>query len=222
MFRAHLHRAAAEGDVNRLLALPWGIGAAFTAPSAALPEAAVFFACRTRRDERYWRVVSGSGDILHREVLPMLRLIDPQDRPGCPLPDDLDLDRLFALAAADICAEHNALLDPEARAAALPASQRWAQSILRSPDAAPVDDEERYSAVDQALSAGRNNLVRRDLSDLRRQYADGAMNLVDCAQRIVEVVEHYGLRPVDPPELTQPITEDDLGVVCYQIVLPAG
>lgn len=222
IFRAHLHRAAAEGDVNHLLALPWGIGAAFTTPSAALPEAAVFFACRTRRDERYWRVVSGSGDILHREVLPMLRLIDPQDRPGCPVPGDMDLEHLFAQAAADICAEHNALLDPEARAAALPASQRWAQGILRSPDAAPVDDEERYSAADQALTAGRNNLVRRDLSDLRRQYADGVMNLVDCAQRIVEVVEHYGLRPVDPPELTQPITEDDLGVVCYQIVLPAG
>lgn len=152
----------------------------------------------------------------------MLRLIDPQDRPGCPIPDDLDLERLFALAAADICAEHNALLDPEARAADLPASQRWAQGILRSPDAARVGEEERYSAADQALSAGRNNLVRRDLSDLRRQHASGAMNPADCAQRIVEVVENYGLRPIDPPEPAQPITEDDLGVVCYQIVLPAG
>ena len=221
MFRARLHRVADEGRMGSLQGLPWGIGTAFAAPSAR-SEPAVFFACRTRRDERYWRVVSGSGDILHREVLPILRLIDPQDRPGCPLPDDLDLERLFAAAAADICEEHNALLDPETGAAALPASQRWAQDILRSPDAGPAGEEERYGAADQALSAGRNNLVRRDLSDLRRQYADGAMNLVDCARRIVEVVEHYGLRPVDPPEPAQPITGDDLGVVCYQIVLPAG
>ena len=221
MFRAHLHRAAAEEDVNRLLDLPWGIGAAFVSQSLRLSEPTVFFACRTRRDERYWRIVSGSGTILHREVLPILRLIDPQDRPGCPVPADVDLERLFAVAAADICEEHNALLDPENTASALPASQRWAQDILRSPDAVLAGEEERYAAADQALSAGRNNLVRRDLSDLRRQYANGAMSLADCAQRIVEVVEHYGLRPVDPPEPTQPIIENHLGVVCYQVVLPA-
>ena len=222
MFRAHLHRAAAEEDVNRLLGLPWGIGAAFAAQSSKLSEPAVFFSCRTRRDERYWRVVSGSGDLLHRDVLPMLRLIDPQDQPGCSVPGDMDLERLFAAAAADICAEHNALLDPEARSAALPASQRWAQGILRSPDAVPTGEEERYSAADQALSAGRNNLVRRELSDLRRQHAAGAVSLSDCAQQIVETVERYGLRPVEPPEPPAPITEDDLGVVCYQVVLPAN
>ena len=221
MFRARLHRVADEGEMGALRSLPWGIGAAFEARSAR-SEPAVFFACRTRRDERYWRVVSGSGDILHREVLPMLRLIDPKDRPGCPVPDDLDLERLFAAAAADICAEHNALLDPEAGAASLPASQRWAQDILRSPDAVPAGEEEQYDAADQALSAGRNNLVRRELSDLRRQHAAGETSPLDCARQIVEVVERYGLRPVDPPEPLQPITEEDLAVVCYQVVLPAG
>ncbi len=67
---------------------------------------------------------------------------------------------------------------------------------------------------------GRNNLVLRALSSLRREYADGGMSLPDCARRIVEVVEAFGLRPVQASELPVAITEDDLGVVCYQVVLP--
>ena len=40
-------------------------------------EPAVFFACRTRNEERYWRMVSQSGAILHCEYLLIVRLIDP-------------------------------------------------------------------------------------------------------------------------------------------------
>ena len=218
LFRAHLRRAAEEGEADRLRGLPWGIGAAFAPPAAAPAEPAVFFACRTRGDERYWRVVSRSGEVLHREDLPMLRLIDPQGRPGRPVPDDLDLERLFAVAAADICAAHNALLDPEARFASLPASQRWALDVLRSPDA-PAGGA--YDEADVALSVGRNNLVRRELSALRRQHVDGGVGLPDCAHRIVEIVERFGLRPVGSPAAPEPISADDLGVVCYQVVLPA-
>ena len=112
IFRSYLRRAAEEGEVSRLQALPWGIGAAFVQQSPALKEPAAFFACRTRRDERYWRMVSQSEEILSREDLPMLRLIDPKGQAGCPIPDGLDLERLFAVAAADICGAHNALLDP--------------------------------------------------------------------------------------------------------------
>ena len=218
IFRSHLRRAAEEGEVSRLQGLPWGIGAAFVQRSPALAEPAVFFACRTRRDERYWRMVSQSGEILYREDLPMLRLIDPQEQPGCPIPDGLDLERLFAVAADDICASHNALLDPETRFASLPASQRWALDVLRSPDA-PAGAE--YDDGDQALSAGRNNLVRRELSELRREYENGGMSVADCARRIIEVVAKFGLRPVQAPQAPEPITEDDLGVVCYQVVLPS-
>ena len=217
LFRSRLRRAAEEGEVSRLQGLPWGIGAAFVQRSPTLAEPAVFFACRTHRDERYWRVVSQSGEVLYREDLPMLRLIDPQERPGCPIPDGLNLERLFAVAAADICTAHNALLDPKARFAALTASQRWALNTLRSPDA-PAGEE--FNEADQALSVGRNNLVRRDLSELRREYEGGGMSVADCARRIIEVVERFGLRPVETPEAPEPITEDDLGVVCYQVVLP--
>ena len=197
--------------------LPRGSGAAFVQRSPTLAELAVFFACRTRRDERYWRIVGQSAEVLHREDLPMLRLIDPHEQPDCPVPDGLDLARLFAAAAVDICTVHNALLDPKARFAALPASQRWTLDVLRSPNA-PAGEE--YGEGDQALSAGRNNLMPRELSGLRREYEDGGINVADCARRIIEVVARFDLRPVETPQAPELITEDDLGVVCYQVVLP--
>ena len=219
LFRSYLRRAAEEGEVDRLRSLPWGIGAAFVQRFPTLAEPAVFFACRTRGDERYWRMVSQSGEILHRDDLPMLRLIDPQQHPGSPIPDGLDLEHLFTVAADDICREHNSLLDPETRFASLPASQRWALDVLRSPDA-PSGDE--YDEGDQALSVGRNNLVRRQLSELRREYEGSGMSVADCARRIIEVVAQFGLRVVELPQAPEPITEDDLGVVCYQIVQPSS
>ena len=218
LFRAHLQRAIEEGEVSRLRDLPWGIGAAFVQTPTTLQEPAVFFACRTRRDERYWRMVSQSGEILHRDDLPMLRLIDPQGEPGCAVPQRVDLEGLFSIAAADICKAHNELIDPSKRFGALPASQRWALDILRSPDA-PAGAE--YDVSDQALSVGRNNIVRRELSKLRQVYAERKMTVADCARRIVDIVSQYGLRPVQAPEAPEPITEDDLGVVCYQVVLPS-
>ena len=90
LFRSHLRRAAEEGEVNRLQGLPWGIGAAFVQEVRTLTEPAVFFACRTRSDARYWRMVSQSGEILYREDLPMLQLIDPQGQLGSSIPDGLD------------------------------------------------------------------------------------------------------------------------------------
>ena len=78
-----------------------------------------------------------------------------------------------------------------------------------------------YDEADQALSAGRNNLVRRDLSALRREYEAGGMSVADCSRRITEVVAKFGLRPVEAPQAPEPITEDDLGVVCYQVLLPS-
>ena len=46
------------------------------------------------------------------------------------------------------------------------------------------------------------------------------MSLLDCADRIRGIVEHPRLRPIALPEAPSPITTGDLGVVCYQVVLP--
>ena len=218
-FRARLQRAASEGELDRLQALPWGIGAAFVHESTGLGEAAVFFACRTRYDERYWRLVSASGEILSRDDLPILRVIDPGDRLGCDVPDALDLEALFNKAAEDICERHNDLLTPEARFGALPASQRWALDILRLPG---IPDERGYNLADQALSVSRGPVVRRDLSALRREFDKAQMTPVECASRIADIVKSYGLRPPQPTTVPIRISPEDLGVVCYQVVLPTA
>ena len=221
-FRDIVRRAREEGDARRVLGLPWGIGAAFAQPDGApypLREPAVFFACETRAGERYWRMVSAGGDVLHRDDLPMLRRIDPEGGEARPAPDGLDLDRLFAAAAADICASHNALLDPARRYGDLPPSQRWAVGVLRSPDR---PEGARYGEADRALAVPRNPAVLRELSALRRGCESGAIGLADCAGGIAGVVERFGLRPVEEPAPRERIGPDDIGVLCWQVVLPSG
>ena len=220
MFRAELNRANIEGELQRIRNLPWGIGAAFVNRSPTFNEPAVFFACRTNtpNEERYWRLVSKSGKIIETEELRMLFHINPNGEPGCEIPIDWDLDRLFHVAADDIVEYHNNLTDPTALEGQVPASQRWALQILRSPDA---PEGQQYDDADKSLSVGRNGRLRRALSTLRSEYNSG-MSITECATRILEIVKDFGLEPVDPPTPPQPITPDDLGVVCYQVVLPAS
>ena len=77
------------------------------------------------------------------------------------------------------------------------------------------------AALADVLSVPQGALVRRALSELRREYGNGGMSLPECANRIRDIVEQFRLRPVDLPDAPSPITADDLGVVCYQVVLPA-
>ena len=204
-YRAIYRRAVREGDVDRVRALPWGIGAAIARTSAGLDEPAVFFACRTRDDRRYWRIVSASGAIVQRDDLPMLRLIDPAGQEPRPIPADLDLETLFAAAAADICEAHNQ--PPLASQPA--ASQRWAINDILSPPDAPAGDA--YNVAADVLSVPQGALVRRALSELRREYGDGGMSLPECANRILGIVDQFRLRPVELPEAPSPIKPDDLG-----------
>ncbi len=214
-YRAIYRRGVREGEADRVRALPWGIGAAIARTTTELDEPAVFFACRSRDDRRYWRTVSASGAIVHRDDLPMLRLIDPAGQEARAVPEDLDLEDLFAVAAADICEERNA----PAPAPTPPASQRWAlNEILGAPDA-PVGAQ--YNTAADILLAPQGAAVLRALSALRREYGEGGMSLHDCANRLLGVVERFRLRPVSLPEAPAPITPEDLGVVCYQLVLPA-
>jgi hypothetical protein len=146
----------------------------------------------------------------------MLRLIDPGSTSGCAIPDFIDLESMFDMAAKDICEAHNRLTDPSVQQERLPASQRWALSILRHPEA-PVGAE--LDDADLALGVGRDALVRRALSQLRREYDEGQMTIFMCANRILEVIESFGLEPVTPPSPPRSISKEDLGVVCYQVVL---
>ena len=50
----------------------------------------------------------------------------------------------------------------------------------------------------------------------------GEISKAAAAVEIVELVQAEGLRPVDPPERLTPIKEDDVGVVCWMEIQPAG
>ena len=217
-FRADLKRAKDEGELAYIKELPWGVGAAFTQQRNFENLPAVFFACRTSTDQRYWRMVSKDGRVLRElDDLEMLLRIRPGDSDVIPITDDWDLSALFDIAAKDIVRQHNALSDPAAIDAALPASQRWAVERLREASTANKDGD--YATAESSLRAGRNRRVIRELSRIRTEYADGnAMSIRECADKIVEVVGKFGLAPIELPEPTSEITIDDLGVVCYQVV----
>ena len=215
-YRAIYRRAVHEGEVERLKRMPWGIGAAITRSDARLYEPADFFACRTREVRRYWRMALASGQILLRDDPPMLQLIDPYGQRPAPAPEGLDLEELFAVAAANICELHN---EPPP-SPSLPPSQRWALTeILGAPDA-PVCEE--YNQAADVIALPQNARVRRAPSALRREYSEGGMRLDECASRIVKLVEELRLTAVSPPSPSTPIEPHDIGVVCYQVVLPTS
>jgi superfamily II DNA or RNA helicase len=217
--RALLVRAAAEGELVRLRELPWGIGAAFRQGSGVPSRgpAGVFFACRTTRaagDQRYWRYVC--DEEIESEELALLRRIEPGGAGGVAISDDLEL--AWRRAAADIVAEHNARADPALAEDRLPPSQRWALALLRDPSVAlPVGAED----ADELLAVPRDSAVKTALAEVQRRVASGAVSRDQAAEALVGVVREFGLTAVPPPPVLEPISEDDLGVVCWMRVLPA-
>ena len=45
------------------------------------------------------------------------------------------------------------------------------------------------------------------------------MTITETVARILEIVDEFGLAPVTPPTLPQPINAEDIGVVCYQVIM---
>ena len=215
LLRAELRRAAAEGEIDRVRNLPWGIGAAFAqgpgVPSVGPP--GVFLACRTRDGERYWRYVADSGEMASAPAT-ILRRIDPGDAPGVPSPP-VDLDAAWSTAAASIIEEHNEttrLSDERS----LGPIQRWARGLLEdSSVSSPPSAGDAY----EALGAERSSLVRHDLAKIKRSLDDDSITHDEAARQVVAVVEFHGLRAVDAPPQAPQITEEDLGVVCWMAVL---
>ena len=65
----------------------------------------------------------------------------------------------------------------------------------------------------------RSSAVRQALAAIRTLLSEGSITRDEAATRIVQVVESFGLRAVEPLPPIEPITEDDIGVVCWMAVL---
>lgn len=224
--RRLIDRALAEGEVERVSRLPWGIGACFrqTVEGRSRGAPGIFFATRTTpmADEedgyRYWRYVEFDGDLVSGD-LEILRRIDPQ---GGELaePDVIDLDGAWDKAAASIVEQHNKRADLRASQEQIGPRQRWALEILRDPSVTLPVAGEQVDEADAALSVERSSAVRRTLREVQERLDDAQISRDTAASQIVKTVEDFGLRPVDPPPLPEKIAVDNLGVVCWMAVLP--
>jgi superfamily II DNA or RNA helicase len=216
--RAELTRAITEGELDRLRALPWGIGAVFRqgpgVPSSG--SSGAFFACRTRGGQRYWRYVEREG-VLDRDA-DILRRINPGPATGEQVPaSGIDLELMWQAAAASIVEEHNRRADPRAAGERIGPVQRYAIELLRDP---AVLLPPGAAEAEEALSVERSSAVRQALALIRSLVSEGSISRDEAATRIVQVVESFGLRAVEPPPALEPINDDDIGVVCWMVVLP--
>lgn len=227
--RRLIDRALAEGEVERVSRLPWGIGACFRQTSSGRSRGApgVFFATRTRPmadmedGYRYWRYVELGGGELVSGDLEILRRIDPQG--GEPAgPDGIDLDAIWESAAASIVEQHNERADLRAGQEQIGPRQRWALGLLRDPSVSIPVAAEQIDEADAALSVERSSAVRRALREIQEQLDDARISREVAATAIVEAVRDFGLRPIEPPPLPEKISVEDLGVVCWMVVLPPG
>lgn len=217
--RSLLQRALAEGEVDRLRKLPWGIGAVFRqgpgVPSFGNP--GIFFACRTRTGQRYWRYVESNGGLLLESDSEILRRIDPGSAPAQQQQDvGIDLETAWRSAVESIVEEHNRRADPRMHEEGIGPAQRFAIDILRDPS---VTLPQGASDVEEALSVGRSSTVRQALAEIRSQTTEGSISRNEAAQRVVDAARSFGLQPVPPPPPLEPITEDEVGVVCWIAVL---
>jgi hypothetical protein len=109
-----------EGEAQRILRLPWGVGACFrqTPTGRSTGPPGIFFAIRTPPSlgepdgRRYWRYVELAPGELETNDLESLRRIDPTG--GHPVSDaigDVDLEAAWQRAAAEVVEEHNRRAD---------------------------------------------------------------------------------------------------------------
>ena len=222
--RRLIDRALAEGEVERVLRLPWGIGACFrqTAWGRSQGTPGVFFATRTPAmpgapdGYRYWRFVEVPGGALVKTDLEVLRRIDPQGGEPAEL-EGVDLEAAWESAAADIVAAHNERTDLRAVQEQIGPKQRWALEVLRDPAVAlPAGAD----LADEALSVERSSAVRRAIGEIQDRVLAAEISRDEAAQEIVRVVNDFGLQPVESQALPEKITAEQLGVVCWMAVLP--
>lgn len=224
--RRMIERASDEGEVKRVLAMPWGVGASFrqTAAGASKGSPGIFFAVRTPPMEgaeegyRYWRYVSAGDQETTDVELEILKVIDPEGGEACDPPSADRLEAAWMIASTEIVEEHNARLDfRDADAERIGPRQRWAIDLLRDPTV-NYSSESRAELAEKALSVARSSAIRRRLTELQRQTEEGELSRDDAAEEVISLVESYGLRPVRPLPAPAKVTADDLGVVCWMSV----
>jgi superfamily II DNA or RNA helicase len=217
--RALVLRALEEGELRRVEALPWGIGAVLrqTVSGRSRGAPGVFFAIRTPQGQRYWRYAEeGTAEVV-RSPLECLRRINPEGSGAGDL-QEVDLEAAWARAAADAVEEHNRRADPRSAQDSIGPAQRWALELLRDPAVILPEGAEEAA---EALGVERSLAVRRALNEARAELTAGRLSPNEAAERIVAVVRNAGLRPVTLEDLPEPVEVDDLGVVCWIAVLPA-
>jgi superfamily II DNA or RNA helicase len=223
--RARLLRAQLEGEVARITTLPWGIGAVFrqTPTGASHGAPGVFFATRTKPMSgapdgfRYWRYVELDGELVESD-LEMLRRIDPEQSGAADL-GGVELEAAWKQASASIVEEHNSRADPRAAQEAIGPAQRFALELLRDPTVILPEGAER---AEEALSVERSSAVRRELNGIQAELREERISASEAAAQVVQLVDRLGLQPVALDDVPAPIAEDDLGVVCWMVVLPVA
>ena len=219
--RAELTRWIHDMGVERLRSLPWGTGAVFRRDAGDRRQLGPgwFFACRTRRGERYWRWVGSDGATRSEPDAAILRRIHPRGAAGLEEPSER-LESVWQAAVRSIVEEHNELADADITGDPIGPLQQWAlDEILGDPEVTLPDGAEEAAG---ALSVGLGSPVRRTLGQIRRRVVVREISKSRAAVEIVELVRSEGLRPVDPPERLEPISERDVGVVCWMEILPSG
>lgn len=218
LLRAELRRAAAEGEIERVRNMPWGIGAAFRQGQGvpSVGPTGVFLACRTRGGARYWRYVADDGTLALAPAT-ILRRINPGNAVGAA-GGSFNLDAAWTAAVVSIVEQQNEAARLE-EGGSLGPVQKWARDLLQ--DAAVAAPSSAAQAYD-ALGVERSSLIRQELGAIKRALASGSITADDAARQVVEVVEFHGLRTVDVLPPIPKITEDDLGVVCWMAVLPGS
>jgi superfamily II DNA or RNA helicase len=230
--RRLIDRAAEEGDVRRVLALPWGVGAAFrqVPGGRSVGPPGVFFATRTRPmggaedGFRYWRHVpfasegDGYGDPVTRD-LDILRVIDPTGAEPAESLDGVDLEAAWQIAAESIVRAHNMKSDLRREQERVGPRQRWALNLLRNP-AVALPDMARAERAMAALSVERGTTIRRAIGEIMESQRAGEITLNEAAAALLDLVDAFGLQPVSTLPPVEPISEQDLGVVCWMVVLP--
>jgi hypothetical protein len=76
--------------------------------------------------------------------------------------------------------------------------------------------------AEEALSVARGTAVRRALNEIRAEVGEERISRNEAAERVVRLVSDVDLQPVVQDDFPEEISEDDLGVVCWMVVLSAG